>query len=121
MGQASPYLRRGAGFWTHWCPGCREPHAIFDSWSFSGDVNRPHFSPSVAITGVKQTYDEKGDWEWPRDADGKAIPHRCHYHLWDGRLHFCADSNHALAGQVVDLPELPPFMRDGFAKPWPHD
>ena len=113
MGQASPYLRRGTNFWIHWCPGCEETHAIFDSWSFNGDVNRPSFSPSVKITG-KQTVKKDGEWtgEWVLGPDGKALDDCCHYYLTDGKLRYEGDSIHALSGKTVDLPELPEYLTD---------
>ena len=33
---------------------------------------------------------------------------RCHSFITDGRISFCGDSEHALAGQTVDLPEVAP-------------
>jgi hypothetical protein len=32
----------------------------------------------------------------------------CHYIITAGRIQFCADSTHALAGQTIDLPDIPP-------------
>lgn len=79
------------------CPGCHEPHVVQTSgdhaWGFNGDVDKPTFSPSVLI-------------QW-RDHDGVAVAeHRCHFFIRDGRIEFCSDSGHELAGQIVDLPDV---------------
>lgn len=105
----SPKLRGvEGGAHAHWCPGCGEMHHIPGSWSFDGNVDRPTFNPSVKITGVKCEIVD-GEWtgEWLRDAAGATIPSCCHYFLHAGRLNFCGDSTHDLAGQAVDLPDLP--------------
>jgi hypothetical protein len=30
----------------------------------------------------------------------------CHYFIVDGRIRYCGDCQHELAGQTVDLPDL---------------
>jgi hypothetical protein len=100
MGQVSPKLRSVNGGFAHWCPGCRRMHVIphgnakGPQWTFNGDVNRPTFSPSVKL-----------DW-------GDVPPKVCHYFLTDGMLQFCGDSYHHLAGQTVELPNLPEAQQD---------
>lgn len=79
-----------------WCPGCLQSHTFSTdrdrrpSWAFNGDMDKPTFSPSLL-------YPDKQP--------------RCHLFLRDGRLEFCGDSGHALAGRTVDLPEIPEDMR----------
>jgi hypothetical protein len=34
------------------------------------------------------------------------VPNVCHSFVTDGRIQFLTDSNHALAGQTVDLPDV---------------
>lgn len=77
---------------THWCPGCKMVHRIDVNkrnahtgaiWTWNGNADRPTFEPSINIVGV------------------------CHYFLRDGKLQFCGDSKHQLAGQTVDLPDIP--------------
>lgn len=70
-----------------WCPGCEHPHAFYlPRWSFDECYARPTFYPSL----LNQTSDSV-----------------CHLFLREGKLRFLADCTHALAGQVVDLPEPP--------------
>jgi hypothetical protein len=113
MGQASAYLRRAKGGYSHWCPGCGEMHLIPDSWTFDGNVDKPTFTPSVKITG-KQRIIVDGEWAggWVRGPDGNAIDCCCHYNLTAGQLVMHGDSTHALKGQTVALPELPEGFRD---------
>jgi hypothetical protein len=77
--------------WRHWCPGCDMNHIIYTDgraqpnghkWTFDGNMEAPTFSPSVNIVG------------------------RCHYFIRAGRIEYCGDSKHALAGKTVDLPDL---------------
>jgi hypothetical protein len=79
------------------CPGCHEPHVIATSgdhaWGFSGDTDRPTFTPSYLV------YEVKGP-------DGAVIFPRCHSFVTDGRIAFCSDSGHELAGKTVDLPDI---------------
>lgn len=113
MGQLSSKLRSMQGGVGHWCPGCDEIHLIPRSWTFDGDLESPTFAPSVKITG-KQRVNVDGKWtgEWVRDANGKAVDMCCHYILTKGVLNFCGDCTHALAGQAVPLPVLPPQHSD---------
>jgi hypothetical protein len=82
--------------WMHWCPGCKNTHAIavekpFENgarWTFDGNMEAPTFAPSVKVN-------------WPEP--GRV----CHYFIKAGNIEFCSDSTHALAGKTVPLPEWP--------------
>jgi len=67
----------------------------------------------MKITG-KQIVRVAGKWtgEWVRDARGKAVDMCCHYILTAGVLNYCGDSTHALKGQAIPLPNLPPHLED---------
>lgn len=76
----------------HWCPACDCAH-VFNVekplpngavWSWDSNLKAPSFHPSMHIVGL------------------------CHYWLRNGVLEFCPDSQHALAGQTVPLPDIPP-------------
>lgn len=79
----------------HWCPGCDQVHQIAVAqpfmngarWSFDGNASAPTFAPSINV--------------WP----GTGL--QCHYFIRGGRIEFCGDCHHALAGQTVELPDLP--------------
>lgn len=71
------------------CPGCGNYHApktLKDgssfTWEFNGSVTSPTFSPSLLTT-------DQGEI--------------CHSFVRDGKIHFCADSTHYLAGRTVEM------------------
>lgn len=102
-----------------WCPGCQDTHyfsvgiAGQPSWNFDGNRDRPTISPSLLTrTGHYCAHHKPGDdcWCSYEARYGKKPPfacYQCHLFLKDGRLQFLADCTHALAGQTVDLPDLP--------------
>lgn len=75
----------------HWCPGCQSPHGFpvegKNAWSFNGDWDRPHCDPSVLHSVQTGTL--------------------CHYFVHGGKIEFCSDCPHTLAGKTVDIPEWP--------------
>jgi hypothetical protein len=98
----SPTIRRkvteyGESF-HFWCPGCDECHNIpvnhgaaeGRKWGFDGNYDKPTITPSILVNV------------------GGAHPGQpiCHSLIKAGRIEFCGDSTHALAGQTVDLPEF---------------
>lgn len=78
-----------------WCPGCKQRHTFNINragrpvWTFNGNMERPTFTPSLL-------YADKTP--------------RCHLFLTDGLLLFLTDCGHELAGQTVDLPDIPDDM-----------
>lgn len=99
MGQLSRVLRNVAGGGlAFWCPGCREMHVVWvgegqgPRWGWNGSAERPTFTPSVLVT-----------WN-----QGEArVPHACHSFVTDGRIQFLGDCTHELAGQTVDMVDIP--------------
>jgi hypothetical protein len=67
-------------------------------WTWDGNVDAPTFSPSVLVT--------------LHDPDGELPDERCHTFITNGRVQFLGDCTHALAGQTLDLPDLPEPYRD---------
>lgn len=99
--------RGGAG---HWCPGCNNGHEIDTEvrnaqgakWGFNCDAQRPTFTPSINIR-----WGRFADPEW-KPSDGEEDHSGvCHYFITDGKIIFLSDCTHALAGQTVDLPDVP--------------
>ncbi len=113
MAQVSSKLRRGQGGYFHWCPACEEMHILPDSWTFDGNLEQPTFIPSFKHEGM-QIVKVDGKWtgEWVRDTNGNTVPFVCHYVLTSGKLQFCDDCTHAFKGKVVDLPQLPIWLKD---------
>lgn len=91
-------------FWFK-CPGCAssggsEAHRYEvredggqPSWEFNGDFKSPTFTPSL----LQQYSDPRGH-------------HVCHLFITAGKIYYCSDCTHALAGQVVELPEPPRWL-----------
>lgn len=104
------------------CPGCGNEHLlptqdtpgeVHARWTFNGDVSNPVFSPSILARGDRIKYDDKGEWtgEWELDEHGKTIPYVCHSFVGingaaPGFIQFLGDCTHALANQVVELPDI---------------
>lgn len=119
MGQVSAKLRDlKDGVLCFWCPGCLGMHCVNTEtrprWGYNGNPERPTFTPSIAAwsEAKTETDPETGEWHWPRDAAGNTIAWRCHSFVTDGQIQFLSDCTHALAGQTVPLPDLPPYLRD---------
>lgn len=93
------------------CPGCGLQHAVNvenpgrPRWTWNGDLERPTLSPSILVRGTYRITDDEAD----RIMAGEKIERRplvCHSFVRDGRIEFCGDSNHDLAGRTVDLLEI---------------
>lgn len=79
-----------------WCPGCDGAHHVNVSeapnkprWGWNGSLDKPTFTPSIKVSYY----------------EGDTVSGVCHSFVTDGRIQFCGDSTHALAGQTVDLPQ----------------
>lgn len=97
-------VRTRQGF-AHWCPACKVPHYIFvtnktvltqSDWHFDGNFEEPTFDPGIRLNYLSQK-------------TGK-VETLCHYWIINGRIEFCEDSPHAMAGFRVPLPDWPTNM-----------
>lgn len=69
------------------CPGCERGHGYHvPFWNWNGSMDAPTFTPSLMC-----------------NRDDPAT--RCHLNVTDGKIQFHADCHHALAGQLVDMPD----------------
>jgi hypothetical protein len=82
------------------CPACgyghlfrTVPHENLPVWSFNGDRDKPTFSPSMLVNSRAHV------------TNPSAI--LCHSFVREGRIEFLSDCSHAMAGQTVELPEIP--------------
>jgi hypothetical protein len=64
-----------------------------DGWQFNGNMEKPSFTPSLLNTG--NYYNEK--------TGQNDIECRCHLFVTDGKIQYCSDCTHELAGQTVEL------------------
>ena len=131
MGQISAKLRdsENNGL-SYYCQGCKDVHAIRHgpgTWSWNGDKDRPVFSPSVLCrSGHFAEHWKPGDECWctynQKLIDKGEPPSRwkcthCHTFVGcngaqPGQVIFLPDCSHELAGQVLDLPDLPEWLQD---------
>lgn len=74
---------------TFFCPGCKREHPYsIPRWTWNGDMEKPTFTPSL-------------------DCNRHDPQSHCHLFVIDGKIEFCADCYHELAGQTVDMPDVP--------------
>ena len=77
------------------CPGCKSVHSIPvkgpKAWGWNGSVESPTFTPSVLSWWV----------------DEKNFKHICHMFVIEGKIQFLTDCTHELAGQTVEMQEIP--------------
>src|SRR5437588_9906802 len=92
--------------WAFWCPACSELHAYVTSqayatrhgmpvWRFNDSIEAPTFSPS-----------------WRRIGGNE-----CHFYVHDGRIDYCGDAKHALAGKTVEMIEIRDQVKEGTPMP----
>lgn len=86
----------------HYCPACKVLHPIpvykkcptaGRAWFYNKNPDNPTFKPGI-----------KYQTEIPFNP---GATRRCHYIIVDGKITYYRDSDHELAGQTVDLPDLP--------------
>jgi len=86
--------------WYHYefnCPGCGYAHGFYverpgfagSVWNFDGNLEQPTVWPSILMSTSQS-----------------GVPYICHSFITAGKIHFCADSTHILAGQTVELPQI---------------
>ena len=79
-----------------YCPGCEMLHQIFINgtrsinWQWNGNTEKPTFTPSLRV-------------QFHRFGE----PTVCHSFIRDGQWQFLSDCTHKLAGQTVDMPDIP--------------
>src|SRR5574337_834951 len=114
------------------CPGCNCGHGVWvtgpnkkskSTWTWNGSLDKPTFSPSIKITYetavppvTPENLDEFKRNPWPQTKEVKI----CHSHVTDGKITFCPDSTHALAGKTVDLPDFDALQSQDAPPESPH-
>lgn len=107
-------LGLSAGRVGFWCPGCDEMHVIYvegpKAWGYNGNPDQPTFTPSVLVSGIyaeppvtSENMDEYRRSPWPQTK----VQRVCHSFVTDGTIQFLSDCTHAMAGQTVQIPDLP--------------
>ena len=98
MEKLSDRLGRNGDALVYWCPACNNAHVIQIAgqvkWDFDGNVEAPTFNPSVRH-------------QWVAPVGMEEHNRTCHYFVKAGRIEYCGDCTHELAGQTVELPPIP--------------
>lgn len=88
-----------AGTYAYFCPGCGKAHTVTTKqengmanpiWGFNGDVDKPTFSPSIAV----ESYMMK---------DGAYERTYCHSFIRNGKIEYLQDCDHSLAGKTIEM------------------
>ena len=88
------YANTGRDYVSYKCPCPMGEHRLPVSgskrpkWSFDGNLEKPTISPSI------------NSWTGPSDNPKKIV---CHHFVRNGRIEFCGDSTHELAGKTIDM------------------
>lgn len=100
-----------AGTYSFFCPGCGTWHTVHTKnegfehpvWGVNGDIDKPTFSPSlltVHYMGMVPADENKSHYKGQREL-------RCHSFIRNGRIEYLQDCDHGLAGQTVEMVDLP--------------
>lgn len=97
------------------CPGCGHEHVVSigpgDTWGWNGSLEAPTLTPSVLVRSGHYVDGKHPCWcDYIKDHPGEISfgCGVCHSFVQDGQIQFLSDCTHALAGQTVPLPILPP-------------
>ena len=79
--------------WMFYCVACKDHHSytMNRGWSFNGDFEKPTFTPSLLVR-----------WEF----NGEQPEKRCHLFVQDGKIKYCGDCTHSMAGQTIDMVDI---------------
>lgn len=91
--------KKSIDYYSFYCPGCKHEHTyVVDSdgsgWQFNGDMENPTFTPSL-LNRMPFKNEDTGQIEEKE---------RCHLFITNGKIIFCNDCDHELAGQTVEIP-----------------
>ena len=78
-----------------WCPACRAVHAFGPQWLVSGPADRPTVEGSILTSGSA----------FNQDGSTRELP-LCHSFIEGGKIRYCSDCTHVLAGSTVDMEPL---------------
>lgn len=98
-----------------WCPGCDDVHMVSnDAWQVSDFIFGLTIRPSILVYERKKLINEDLEWDALISPDNITTMPRCHSFVTDGKIEFLSDSTHKLAGQTVDIPDLPDWLKDEY-------
>ena len=78
------------------CPACKRNHSVDvtegKGWKFNGNLDAPTIAPSILVH--------------PHESSFGPAQLRCHSFVENGKIRFCSDSDHELAGKTFDLQDV---------------
>ena len=94
------------------CPACKQCHTIDDKWTYSGTDEKPTVRASVKAMYVKVPENPEKDknGKYILGSDGRILGAKdmiCHLFITDGAIQYLGDCTHEMAGQTVDMEDLP--------------
>lgn len=84
------------GWWAFWCPGCKEKHYIPSRHVITGTPESPTVTPVI-----RHSWNNIGTT--PKGGICRTGEGRCHILIREGKLHYSADTTHALRCQIIDM------------------
>lgn len=92
--------KKTVDYYSFYCPGCKQEHvySVFNDgsgWQFNGDMENPTFTPSL-LNRIPFMNKKTGLMEEKE---------RCHLYITNGKIEYCSDCYHELAGQSIELKE----------------
>jgi len=93
-----------------WCPGCDDIHGIEieqpqKMWQYDGNAESPTISPSILVNGIQ--WAEGKSFHKSNHLVAAGQPTVCHSFVRAGQWQFLGDCTHTLAGQTVDMVDIP--------------
>ena len=93
--------------YAFWCPACKCSHGFKTTggeprWTFNSDFDKPTIRASILVKHSRAITNE----EHKRLMGGEEldIPRiTCHLFITDGKIEYCTDCTHDLAGKTVDM------------------
>lgn len=83
-----------------------------DMWQVSDFIFGLTIRPSILVYERKKFSNEDLEGDALFDPSNITMAPRCHSFVRDGKIEFLNDSTHSLAGQTVDLPPLPDWLKE---------
>ncbi len=120
-----------AGLYTFMCPGCGHDHMYWTKdyippkgtpeggprWDFKGEISKPTFTPSLlnrcghyAGHSKEKTAETCGECIEAKREGRKSWCEVCHLFVTEGKIVYCGDCTHELAGQTVDMIDYTGFI-----------
>lgn len=86
------------GQYAFYCPACKDIHCVWTDprdgvhvWGWNKNKDKPTFTPSIKVLSYT----------------GQKVTGICHSFVKDGKIQYLEDCTHKMAGNTVELPDIP--------------